>query len=63
MLHRLLNYNDKENLVEEITIFFSVSDLESQFNNLIKLNFFSNFITYNLLNSIIIKHKILIFEQ
>lgn len=40
MLHRLLNYNDKENLVEEITIFFSVSDLESQFNNLIKLNFF-----------------------
>lgn len=63
MLHRLLNYNDKENLVEEITIFFSVSDLESQFNNLIKLNFFSNFITYNLLNSIIIKHKVLIFEQ
>lgn len=63
MLHRLLNYNDKGNLVEEITIFFSVSDLESQFNNLIKLNFFSNFITYNLLNSIIIKHKILIFEQ
>lgn len=40
MLHRLLNYNDKGNPVEEITIFFSVSDLESRFNNLIKLNFF-----------------------
>lgn len=59
----------KGNLVEEITIFFSVSDLESQFNNLIKLNLFFllfNFITLNacnLLNSIIIKYKVLIFVQ
>lgn len=59
----------KGNLVEEITIFFSVSDLESQFNNLIKLNLFFllfNFITLNacnLLNSITIKYKVLIFVQ